>query len=88
MSVEHIQLNQGTSAQLFKLPKDMIDYLWERIDVAKKKKINVKKELAGYLSTSYNLEDPQNLIIKYLMDILFNERDNPNMFNFIKEELI
>jgi hypothetical protein len=38
MSVEHIQLNRGTSAQLFKLPKEMIDYLWERIDVAKKRR--------------------------------------------------
>jgi len=87
MSIEHIEINQGTIAQLFKLPKDMIDYLWERIDVAKKKKINVKKNLVGYISHSYNLEDPQNLIIKYFMDILFNEKDNPKMFNFIKEEL-
>jgi hypothetical protein len=87
MSIEHIEINQGTIAQLSKLPKDMIDYLWERIDVAKKKKINVKKNLVGYISHSYNLEDPQNLIIKYFMDILFNEKDNPKMFNFIKEEL-
>jgi len=43
MSVEHIQLNQGTSAQLFKLPKDMIDYLWERIDAAKKRRYVIKK---------------------------------------------
>ena len=32
-----IQINRETTVQLFKLPKDMIDYLWERIDVAKKK---------------------------------------------------
>jgi len=88
MSIEYIQLNQGTSAQLFKLPKDMIDYLWERIDVAKKKKINLKKDLAGYISHSYKLEDPQNLVVENLFNIIFNEKDNPNMFNFIKEELI
>jgi len=87
MSIEHIELNRGTSAQLFKLPKDMIDYLWERIDVAKKKKINVKKDLAGYISHSYKLEDSQNLVAENLFNIIFNEKDNPKMFNFIKEEL-
>ena len=83
MSIERIEINQGTIAQLFKLPKDMIDYLWERIDVAKKKKINVKKDLAGYISHSYKLEDPQNLIIENLLNLV----DNPSMFNFVNGEL-
>lgn len=83
MSIEHIQINQDTTVQLFKLPKDMIDYLWERIDVAKKKKINVKKDLAGYISHSYKLEDPQNLIIENLLNLV----DNPSMFNFVSGEL-
>ena len=87
MSIEHIQINQGTSAQLFKLPKEMIDYLWERIDVAKKKKINLKKELAGNISHSYKLEDPQNLVIENLFNVVFNQVDNPKMFNFINTEL-
>ena len=88
MSIKHIQINPGTLAQVFKLPNDMIDYLWECIDVAKKKKINVKKNLAGYISHSYKLEDPQNLIIENLFNNIYNEKDNPKMFNFIKEELI
>ena len=88
MSIEHIEINRRTSAQMFKLPKDMIDYLWERIDVAKKKKICHKKNLAGYISHSYKLEDPQNLIIENLFNNIYNEKDNPKMFNFIKEELI
>jgi hypothetical protein len=87
MSVEHIQLNRGTSAQLFKLPKEMIDYLWERIDVAKEKKINVKKHLAGHISHSYKLEDPQNLIIENLFNVVYNQVDNPMMHNFINREL-
>ena len=70
--MECIQINQETTVQLFKLPKDMIDYLWECIDVAKKKKINVKKDLAGYISNSYKLGDPQNLISKHLMEILLH----------------
>ena len=76
MSVEHIQLNRGTSAQLFKLPKEMIDYLWERIDVAKKKKICHKKKLAGHISESYILDDPQNLIVPNLFKILEKVRHN------------
>jgi len=87
MSIEHIHVGKGTLAQLFKLPKDMIDYLWERIDVAKKKKINVKKELAGHVSHSYKLEDPQNLVIENLFNVVFNSVDNPKMFEFINMEL-
>ena len=41
--VENIQLNRGTLAQLFKLPQQMIDYLWERIDIAKKRSIAIRK---------------------------------------------
>ena len=85
--MECIQIDRETIVQLFKLPQPMIDYLWERIDVAKKKKINVKETLAGHISRSYKLEDPQNLIIEILFNVVFNQVDNPKMFNFINEEL-
>ena len=87
MSIEHIQINRETLAQLFKLPKDMTDYLWECIDVAKKKKINMKNNLAGHISHSYKLEDPQNLIIEKVVNVAFNQVDNPRMFNFINGEI-
>ena len=87
MKNEHIQLNRETLAQVFKLPQPMIDYLWERIDVAKKKKINVKENLAGSISHSYKLEDPQNLIIENLFKVVCNQVDNPSMHNFINREL-
>ena len=85
--IQHIELGKGTVAQLLKLPQQMIDYLWERIDVAKKKKINVKKDLAGNISQSYKLEDPQNLVIRNLYNIVFNSVDNPKMFEFINMEI-
>ena len=84
---QQIDLGMQTMAQLFKLPKDMIDYLWERIDIAKKKQICRKKHLAGKISHSYLLEDPQNLVIQNLNNILFNSIDNPKMFEFMNMEI-
>ena len=78
-----IFIDPETIAHLFKISQPMIDYLWERINVAKENKIS--KLGTGF--PAYELEDSQNLIIKYLMDILHNEKDNPNMFNFINREL-
>jgi hypothetical protein len=87
IEIKHIRLGKGIRAQLFKLPQQMIDYLWERIDIAKENKLCRKKLLAGHVSQSYNLEDPQNLVIQNLHDILFNQVDNPEIFEFIKGEI-
>jgi RNAse (barnase) inhibitor barstar len=87
IKVEHIQLNNATIAQLFKLPQQMIDYLWERIDIVKKKQVCVKKDLAGHISHSYKLDDPQNVVIRNLYDIVFNQVDNPIMFEYMNKEV-
>jgi len=87
IKVEHIQLNNATIAQMFKLPQQMIDYLWERIDIAKKKQVCLKDTLAGNISNSYKLDDPQNLFIRNLYNILCNPVDNPIMFEFINKEV-
>jgi len=87
IEVEQIDLGIQTIAQIYKLPQQIIDYLWERIDIAKKKQICHKKYLAGKISHSYLLEDPQNLVIQNLHDILFNSVDNPKMFNFMSREI-
>ena len=85
--IQHIELGQGTLAQLFKLPQQMIDYLWERIDIAKKEQVCHKKKLAGNISHSYILKDPQKIIVQKLYDIVFNQVDNPKMFEFINSEV-
>jgi hypothetical protein len=85
--LRNIQIGEGTLAQLFKLPQQMIDYLWERIDIAKKNPICHKKKLAGNISRSYELEDPQDLVVQHLEKIIFNQVDNPKMFEFIKREI-
>ena len=87
IEVENIGINNGTLAQWFKLPQQLIDYLWERIDIAKKNPICRKKNLAGHISHSYNLEDPQNLVVPNLYKIVFNQVDNPKMFEFINMEV-
>jgi hypothetical protein len=87
IEVEHIHLNGGTIAQLYKLPQQMIDYLWERIDIAKKEQVCLKNTLAGHISNSYKLEDPQNLVIPNLYDIVFNQVDNPKMFEYMSMEI-
>jgi len=87
--IRYIELNQRTLAQIFKLPQQMIDYLWERIDIAKKEQKCHKKNI-GYIpkiSHSYKLEDPQNLLIPNLYDILFNPDSNPKMVEFINLEV-
>jgi hypothetical protein len=84
--MDNIDLEVGSlsAAQLFKLPQRIIDYLWERIEIAKKKSISVKERLAGNISESYLLDDPQNLIVSNLLDILHN---NFRMSEFIKREI-
>jgi hypothetical protein len=79
--------SSSTIAQLFKLPQQMIDYLWERIDIAKKNQVCVKDTLAGNISHSYNLEDPRDLVVQKLYNIVHNSVDNPKMFEFISMEL-
>jgi hypothetical protein len=85
--INHFQLSKKTIAQLFKLPQQMIDYLWERIDIAKKEQKCIKKGLAGHVSNSYKLDDPQNLVVKNLYKIVNDLGSNPKMFDFINMEL-
>jgi len=77
----------STIVQLFKLPQQMIDYLWERIDIAKKNPTYMNKNLAGNISHMYKLKDPQNLVVQNLNNILFNPIDNPKMVEFIQKEV-
>jgi hypothetical protein len=85
--IENIDLSSA-KAQMFKLPQIMIDYLWERIDIAKKNKICLKNKLAGNISHSYKIEDQQDWFVKKLFNILYDSGSNPRMFNFINDENI
>ena len=87
IEIHNIQLSKGTLAQLFKLPQQMIDYLWERIDIAKKEQVCHKKNLAGNISHSYLLKDPRDLVIPNLYKIVNDLGSNPKMFDFISMEL-
>ena len=47
-----------------KLDKNILDYLWQIIDIAKNKKQSHKKELAGNISESFLLEDKDSFFYK------------------------
>jgi hypothetical protein len=85
--IKHIIVGSSTLAQMFKLPQHIIDYLWERIEIAKKNPISVKKTLAGNISHSYKLDDPRNLIVHNLFKILYDSNINPHMVQFIDREV-
>ena len=83
MKITNLDVGSSSMAQLFKLPQHMIDYLWEHIEIAKKKSISAKKRLVGNISQSYFVDDPQNLIVRNLLDIMHNSC----MSEFIKREI-
>ena len=83
--MKEIWIDTQTVAQVFKLPQPIIDYLWERIEIAKKNP-DVRVSPVG-VRNSYKLEDPQNLIIENLFNIVCNQVDNPNTFGVINTEV-
>ena len=46
------------------LSEKYMDYLWERINVANEDNLDIKKTLAGVISRSLAMKDPENLIIE------------------------
>jgi len=84
--MKEIWIDTQTVAQLFKLPQSMIDYLWERIEIAKNNPRIKRKSPVGVYH-SYRLEDPQNLIIENLFNVVCNPVDNPKTFGLINAEV-
>jgi hypothetical protein len=83
----NIQISEGTFAQLFKLPQQMIDYLWERIDIAKKEQVCYKKNLAGNISHSYILKDPQKMIYQNIIKFLHDPDSHPQIYESMNTEI-
>jgi len=85
-SIEDIYVGPSTVAQMFKLPQHLIDYLWECIQTGKTNPICFKKNLAGNISQSYKLDDPQQLLMNEILNIIYDSGSNPKMTNFIDNE--
>jgi hypothetical protein len=85
--LHNIQISEGTFAQLFKLPQQMIDYLWERIDIAKKEQVCHKKNLAGNISHSYILKDPQKMIYQNIIKFLHDPDSHPQIYESMNMEI-
>lgn len=56
----------------FKLPDEIVNTLWEYIELAEKKNIDHRHELAGNISRSLEMKDTDDIIINRLFDGLFN----------------
>lgn len=56
----------------FKLPNDVHQYLWHRIEEAKKENEDHRENLAGNISHSLTLRDPNNWIVDKIFYGLFN----------------
>ena len=55
----------------FKLPDHIMSYLWERIERGKEDNIDWKTQLAGNISTSISLRDPDEIICKNIFSNLY-----------------
>ena len=76
-----------------KLDKNILDYLWQIIDIAKNKKQSHKKELAGNISASFLLEDKDSFFYKsvciplvkcYRANNPLNKGGDPEVLNTIE----
>jgi len=56
----------------FKLPNEIISYLWDCVHDAEKANIDHRGELAGNISRSLSMKDDQNIIIDTVFAGLFN----------------
>ena len=54
-----------------KLHDEVISYLWDQIKVAEKENIDYRSELAGNISRSLQLKDPDNIIVNRVFHNLF-----------------
>lgn len=58
-------------AYRFQLPENLIQYLWKQIEDAETKNVNFRSELAGNISKSLVLEDPDNIICDNIFPNLY-----------------
>ena len=56
----------------FKLPDEIISYLWDCVHDAEKNNIDHRRELAGNISRSLTMKDPDNIMIDKVFSGLFN----------------
>ena len=66
------------------LPDTHMKYLWERIDAANEENINVKKTLAGVISRSLAMKDPENFIIE---KVFKNISQSDDVYPYIMQDI-
>jgi len=72
------EFSEHAWAEFFKLPDDIVSYLWQSIDNAEKNNIDVKNKLAGNISSSLLLHDTDNILLSRVIPYI-------NQNNIIRE---
>lgn len=55
-----------------KLSENIVSYLWDQVAIAEEKNIDMRHTLAGNISRSLSMEDPDNVIIDKIFAGMFN----------------
>ena len=66
------------------LPETYMKYLWGRIDAANEENINVKKTLAGVISRSLAMKDPENFIIE---KVFKNISQSDDVYPYVMQDI-
>lgn len=65
---------------LDRLPDQIVSYLWDQIEEAKKENVSHKKDLVGIIDSSLELKDPDNVLIDVVFHSLFHNPDLTPLF--------
>ena len=71
-NIEFNQIDHDHWYMHFKLPDEIISYLWDCVHVAEKDNIDYRGELAGNVSRSLVMKDDKNIMIDTVFANLFN----------------
>ncbi len=86
--IKPILLTKQTVAHLFKLPDNIYTYLLNRIKIAEDNDIDWKDNLAGNISRSLKLEDPENMLIHGMfIDLLHSPENDPFTVELMDKEI-
>jgi len=86
-NVEFNKINNDHWYMHFKLPDEIISYLWDCVHDAEKANIDRRRDLAGNISRSLGMKDDKNIMIDTVFGSLFNSDLNEIFIQKIERSL-